>query len=219
MANQAEIGQACSMPTVSLRSVQRCVFVFAALALFSGTPRETVAAQGVKGKASFATSRDGIRIAYEKAGAGPTALVFVHGWSCDRSYFAGQMEPFSKDFTVVAIDLAGHGESGLGRKAFTMASFGGDVAAVVDKLGLKRIILIGHSMGGDVVPEAALRLPGLVIGLIWLDAYKQLGKGRSREQVSAFIAKLRPHFADSTRALVRGMFLPSSDRALVELKS
>ena len=44
-------------------------------------------------------------------GQGTPALVFVHGWSCDRSYWAGQLEAFSRDFTVVAPDLGGHGES------------------------------------------------------------------------------------------------------------
>src|SRR5712692_6781266 len=97
-----------------------------------------------------------------------------------------------------------------------MAAFGGDVAAVVQKLGLEHVILIGHSMGGDVIAEAARKLPGRVTGLVWLDTYKQLGAGRTPEQVQAFVARLRANFADSTRALVRGMFLPSSDRSLVE---
>jgi pimeloyl-ACP methyl ester carboxylesterase len=55
-----------------------------------------------------------------------------------------------------------------------------------------------------------------VAGLIWVDTYKQLGAGRSPEQVEALVARLRADFPDSTRAFVRGMFLPSSDRALVE---
>jgi pimeloyl-ACP methyl ester carboxylesterase len=52
--------------------------------------------------------------------------------------------------------------------------------------------------------------------LIWVDVYKQLGAGRSPESVQAFAERMRPHFADSTRALVRGFFVPSSDPALVE---
>ena len=58
----------------------------------------------------------------------------------------------------MSIDLAGHGESGLQRKLWTIEAFGGDVAAVVKKLGLKRVILIGHSTGGDVIAEAARQL-------------------------------------------------------------
>lgn len=162
------------------------------------------------------SSADGVPIAYEVHGDGRPALVFVHGWSCDRTYWSGQIEPFSRDFTVVAVDLAGHGESGVDRRSWTMASFGEDVAAVVTELDLQDVILIGHSMGGDVVPEAARRLPGRVSGLIWVDAYKQLGPGRTPEQVEELLATFRPDFAGRTGTLVRSMFVPASDPALVD---
>ena len=173
-------------------------------------------AEDARTKVRWATSTDGVRIAYEVHGRGSLALVFVHGWSCDRSFWAGQLEPLSRQFKVVAIDLAGHGESGLGRKAWTIQSYGDDVAAVVKRMDLKRVILIGHSMGGDVIPEAALRLPGRVVGLIWLDTYKKLGAGRTAEEVEAFSAKFRTNFAETTRNFVRSMFVATSDPALVE---
>ena len=177
---------------------------------------QDVAAEESKRIVHWVKSADGVRIAYEVHGNGSLALIFVHGWSCDRSFWAGQLEPFSRKFKVVAVDLAGHGESGLGRKQWTIQSYGEDVAAVVKKLDLKRVILIGHSMGGDVIPEAALRLQGRVLGLIWLDTYKKLGAGRSPEQVEAFAAKFRSNFVDTTRDFVRSMFVPTSDPALVE---
>ena len=167
------------------------------------------------GQTEFVNSPDSIRIAYEVHGEGKTALIFVHGWSCDRTYWEKQVASFSKDFKVVSIDLAGHGESGLGRKSWTIEAFGGDVATVVKKLGLKRVILIGHSMGGDVIAEAARQLPGVVAGLIMIDTYKKLGAGRTPEQVKAFVDKLRTDFKDSTSALVRSMFVPTSDTSLV----
>jgi pimeloyl-ACP methyl ester carboxylesterase len=107
-----------------------------------------------------ATSPDGTSIASQALGEGSPALVFVHGWSCDRTYWAGQLQPFSRDFRLVAVDLGGHGESGLERDAWTIPAFGEDVAAVVEKLRLDRVVLVGHSMGGDVILEAARRLPG-----------------------------------------------------------
>ena len=163
-----------------------------------------------------ATSADGIRIAYDVYGEGTPALVFVHGWSCNRNYWDGQVQPASRQFRVVAVDLAGHGESGHGRARWTMAAFGGDIAAVVNKLGLERVILIGHSMGGDVIVEAARQLPGHVTGLIWVDAYRQLGMVRTAEQVRELIAPFRSDFVETTRAFVRGMFPLTADRSLVE---
>lgn len=167
------------------------------------------------GQTEFVNSPDSIRIAYEVHGEGKPALIFVHGWSCDRSYWKGQIEFFAKNFQVVTVDLGGHGESGLGRKSWTIEAFGGDVAAVVKKLGLKRVILIGHSMGGDVIAETARQLPGMVMGLVMVDTYKKLGPGRAPEQVQAFVASLRADFKDSTRALVKSMFVQGADSSLV----
>ena len=203
------------MNPVSLKTVQRFAFVLAA-ALATGCGREAADTEGTRSTADTVTSADGIRVVYEAHGEGTPALVFVHGWSCDRSYWAGQLHPFSRQFRVVAVDLAGHGESGLGREAWTMGAFGGDVAAVVDKLGLERMILIGHSMGGDVIVEAARRLPGRVAGLVWVDTYKQLGTPRTAEQRQAMLAPFRANFVKTTRAFVQGMFPPTADRSLVE---
>ena len=169
----------------------------------------------LQGQPDFANSPDSIRIAYEAHGNGIPALIFVHGWSCDRSYWKNQVVSFSKNFKVVTVDLAGHGESGLGRKSWTIEAFGSDVVAVVKKLGLKRVMLIGHSMGGDVIAETARQLPGIVVGLIMIDTYKKMGPGRTPEQVRAFVDKLRTDFKDSTGELVKSMFAPGSDSSLV----
>jgi pimeloyl-ACP methyl ester carboxylesterase len=165
---------------------------------------------------AFTTSADGLPIAFEMTGDGPPALVFIHGWSCDRSYWVGQRSPFSSQFRVVTVDLGGHGDSGFARTDWTVESFGQDVAAVVDALGLEGVILIGHSMGGDVAVETARQLKDRVVGILWLDTYKQLGEGRNPAEVQAFKAKLGENFVESTREFVRSMFLPTSERSLVE---
>ncbi len=156
-------------------------------------------------------SRDGIRIAYEAHGEGRPSLVFVHGWSCDRTDWAEQLPVFARDFRVVAIDLGGHGESSAGREHWTIAAFGDDVAAVVEDLGLEQVILIGHSMGGDVVVEAARRMREQVAGLVWVDTYSKLGEPRAPEALQAFVAPFRDDFVARTRAFVRGMFVPGTE--------
>lgn len=164
-----------------------------------------------------AVSADGIRLCYEVKGAGVPALVFVHGWSCDRRYWNGQLEHFAQEYQVVALDLAGHGESGLGRQAWTMPAFGEDVVAVVEKLGLDEAVLIGHSMGGDVIVEAARRMADRVRGLVWVDTYRTLGESSTREEkVDEFLAPFRVDFVARTRKFVREMFIPSSDESLVD---
>src|SRR3954451_743382 len=98
-----------------------------------------------------AWSADDIPLHYEVHGGGAPALVFVHGWSCDTTYWRGQIGYFADRYQVVTVDLAGHGSSGLGRRAWTMPAFGADVAAVMATLGFPEMVLIGHSMGGDVI--------------------------------------------------------------------
>lgn len=106
--------------------------------------RTTRASPGIIWRVSdVVQSADGIPIAFESAGTGGRALVFIHGWSCDRAYWKAQVPAFADRHRVVALDLAGHGESGGGRAAYTMAAFGADVAAVMDHLGLEDAVLIG----------------------------------------------------------------------------
>jgi pimeloyl-ACP methyl ester carboxylesterase len=162
------------------------------------------------------TSKDGVKIAYSVQGQGEPALVFVHGWSCDKSYWSAQVKPFSYRFKVVTLDLAGHGQSGATRKDYTIKSYGADVAAVVNKLGLKKVVLIGHSMGGDVIAEAARSLPGKVAGLVMVDSYKEF-KNRSREEVDKMMERFQgDDFKDQVKTFVKALFVDKSNPALVE---
>jgi pimeloyl-ACP methyl ester carboxylesterase len=163
-----------------------------------------------------AMSPDGIPIHYDVEGDGSPALVLVHGWSCDRTYWRGQMSPLARRHQVVAIDLAGHGESGVGRSSWTMPAFGGDVTAVVDRLQLDDAVLVGHSMGGDVIVEAALLLGGRVQGLVWVDTYPSLGVPDSHEKVEAFVKPFRADFPGQVRAFIGTAFTSTSDPTLVE---
>jgi pimeloyl-ACP methyl ester carboxylesterase len=168
-----------------------------------------------RGEARETTAPDGVVIAYETRGAGSPALVFVHGWSCDRSYWREQIGPFSRRYSVVAVDLSGHGESGADRKEFTMATFGEDVAAVVTDLDLRDVVLIGHSMGSDVAVEAARRLEGRVRGVVMVDQYRQFDKAPTDEEIDAFVAPFREDFPATTKGFVADLFGPRADPELV----
>ena len=163
-----------------------------------------------------AISADGVSIAYEVKGEGEPALVFIHGWCCDRSYWKEQLSHFAEKYKVVAIDLVGHGESGLDRKEWTMGAFGEDVVAVVNKLNLKQIVLVGHSMGGHVLLEASRRMPKRVIGLVGVDTLHDFEFKFTQEQIDDWFSPLRSNFVEATKDNVRTMFTPNSDPTLVE---
>jgi pimeloyl-ACP methyl ester carboxylesterase len=160
-------------------------------------------------------SADSIAIAYTCEGHGEPALVFVHCWSCDRAYWKHQVPHFAERYTVVTLDLAGHGESGMGRGDYTIESFGTDVVSVVEALGLEKVVLIGHSMGGPVVLAAAQQIPDRVIAVVGVDTYQRVGAVMPAEQQAQFLAPFKADFPAMTRKFVHMMFAPGADSALV----
>ncbi|MHC4725292.1 MAG: alpha/beta fold hydrolase [Planctomycetota bacterium] len=161
-------------------------------------------------------SFDGVKISYDVQGEGEPVLVFVHGWSCSKEYWKEQVAHFAKKHKVVTIDLAGHGQSGLSRKEYTLEAFGKDVAAVAEKLNLNRIILVGHSIGGFVVVEAARQMPGRVVCVVGADEFHDIEKGFTEEDIKGLIAMIEPDFVKGTQSFVRGMFPPDADPELVD---
>ena len=161
-------------------------------------------------------SKDGIPISFEVYGAGEPTLVFVHGWSCDARYWRAQVPHFSKSHRVVTLDLAGHGHSGTKRLQYSMLAFGEDVQAVTEATGSNRVILLGHSMGGSVIAEAARLMPDRVIGLIGVDTLHNIEYPMTHEELSKMLAPLEKDFLNGTREFVGQMILPSMKPQLRE---
>jgi pimeloyl-ACP methyl ester carboxylesterase len=161
-------------------------------------------------------SKDGTPISYEIYGAGESTLVFVHGWSCDARYWRAQLPHFTENHRVVMLDLAGHGHSGTTRSQYTMRAFGEDVKAVIEATGSRRVILIGHSMGGSVIAEAARLMPNRVKGLIGVDTLENIEYPITREELKKMIAPLEKDFRAGSRQFVEEMISPQTDPQLRE---
>jgi pimeloyl-ACP methyl ester carboxylesterase len=162
------------------------------------------------------SSTDRESIAFEDRGTGPTTLVFIHGLSGDHSDFDAQMSFFETSNRVVGIDLPGNGESGRGRAEWTMAAFGRDVVDVADHLGLDDVVLIGHSLGGDVTVEAAKLLGERVRALVWVSSYKTLGDIKTDTEIEEWLAPFTTGFVAAMDDLTRRNFGPSADPDLVD---
>jgi pimeloyl-ACP methyl ester carboxylesterase len=162
----------------------------------------------------IALSKDGVPITYEVYGDGEPTLIFVHGWSCDSRYWREQIPYFSKTHRIVILDLAGHGNSGMSRARYTMGAFGEDVRAVAEAVGTRRAVLIGHSMGGSVIAEAARLMPDRVIGLIGIDTLDNIEYPLTGEQLKTMLAPLEENFQTGSRLFVGGMILPDTDPRL-----
>jgi len=109
-------------------------------------------------------SADGVAIAYERAGTGEP-IVLVHGLGSYAGDWRPQINALSPDFSVVAIDLRGHGRSGTPPGPYSVPMFASDVAAVIDALGLGPAHVIGLSLGGAVAFQLAVDRPALVRSL------------------------------------------------------
>ena len=99
-------------------------------------------------------------------------LVVVHGFSAEGILYAQTLSRLvDLGFKVIAVDTAGHGGTlGLPTGAQSLASYAELLGRVLDHLGMKRMVLAGHTMGGRLVTELAAAQPDRVIGLILLDA-------------------------------------------------
>ena len=106
-----------------------------------------------------------IELFYTKTGSGPT-LLLLHGNGEDSTYFVHQVEEFSRDFTVYAIDTRGHGKSPRGAAPFTISQFADDLLAFMDQQGLPQADILGFSDGGNIALTFALRHPDRVRRLI-----------------------------------------------------
>lgn len=162
------------------------------------------------------TAPDGVSIRYDDLGAGDPALVFVHGWNCDRSYWAEQLEHFARSHRVVNVDLAGHGDSGLNRTEWTMQAFGEDVSAVVTALDLQNVVLVGHSMGGKVIVEATRQLGGRVVAVVGVDTFHNGGRETPRARQDELFGQLAEDYAGFIGNFVDRTFVEQSDPAIVE---
>lgn len=187
-----------------------CMLTIAVLFLTAGT----APAQGQWPR--VVASKDGTPISYEVYGAGETTLVFVHGWSCDARYWRHQTSTFSKKNKVVLLDLAGHGHSGAGRLIYSMRAFGEDVQAVTEATQSQKVILVGHSMGGMVVAEAARLMPRRVRGLIGIDTLENIEYPLTREELDQMIAPLNKDFQTGSRHFIQGMLAADTDAQLRE---
>src|SRR6185295_18259536 len=117
---------------------------------------------------------------------------------------------------VVTIDLPGHGESGQGRKNWSVESFGDDVKTVVTKLGLKRVVLIGSSMGGPIALEAARRMPDRVVAIVPVDTLQNVEAKVPQDQLDAVFKQMEADYKNATTSLLNQYFFSATTPAAVK---
>jgi pimeloyl-ACP methyl ester carboxylesterase len=172
----------------------------------------------VDGLPQLATTPDNVHIDYRVWGKGEPAVVLIHGWACDSNYWHAQVDALKSRYTVVTVNLAGHGGSEANRTDWSIGNYGEDVATVVRQLRNHQIVLVGHSMGADVALEASRRIGDRVIGIIAVDSLKSIGLPPMRpKEIERQLAPFRENFIEATRNYVTGqLFEKGANPTLVQ---
>lgn len=98
------------------------------------------------------TTLDNTKLYYEMEGKGQP-VVFIHGWSCSHETMAGLVENMKQDYCCVSYSHRGHGSSELAEQGYILPQLARDLKELIGYLGLKDVILVGHSMGGYTIYE------------------------------------------------------------------
>ena len=115
------------------------------------------------------TRYGGLRMHVRNWGGEGRPVVLLHGLASTSRIWDLTAPLLARDFSVIAVDLRGHGDSGKPDAGYDFASVGGDVAALLEGRGIGRPVLVGHSWGADVALELAVARPDLLRGIVFVD--------------------------------------------------
>jgi pimeloyl-ACP methyl ester carboxylesterase len=152
-----------------------------------------------------------IKVHYLERGKGDQALVFVHGWTCSAEFWKPQLNDFPA-LRVIAVDLAGHGQSDKPHVSYTMDYLARSIEAVLQDAKVKHAVLVGHSMGTPVVRQFYRLFPDQTAGIVIVDGLLRMLF--PKEQMEQFMAPLRTNYKDAASRIVDGIVAQVKDDKL-----
>ena len=158
----------------------------------------------------------GLTLSGEEDGAG-VPIVLLHGLTATRRYVVHGSRALARGHRVVSFDARGHGESGApsDTSAYSYADMASDLDAVVEGLGMEKVVLVGHSMGAATAVRFALDSPERVAALVQitpaydgertgedLEGWKRLADGLESGGVDGFMEAYDPPISGEFRDTV-----------------
>lgn len=161
----------------------------------------------------------GIGINLHTRGRGERVALLIHGWAVSGDIWAPVLERWPEDGPrLLAVDLRGTGWSSKPRDGYTLEAYAADVIGVIDALGLRDLVLVGHSMGGTIAMKVAIARPQALRRLVLISPvpasgvpfkdeelafFRSLGGSREgAEQVLGMMMASRPSQAAFDRAVL-----------------
>ena len=145
-------------------------------------------------------------------GKGDITLLFVHGWCINKSYWSDQVDYYKNKYRVITVDLVGFGNSDKNRYTWSMEEYGKDISGLMTQLDLKNVILIGHSMAGDIILEAANNVPERVLGFVGIDNFTNVGKNESKQLgMNKYFRSMKKNYPKVGEEYVQTLFYNNTD--------
>lgn len=157
---------------------------------------------------------DGVALAYDDNGAsGTPSFLFIHGWTCNRTFFAPQHEHFGRGHRVVSMDLRGHGESGSAADGdYSVDAFARDAAALIEHTRIGPAVVVGHSLGGVITCALAAARPDLVAAAVMVDPAPFVVQAEFRAVIESVFGQIASSDGETVRArIVDGMFMATDN--------
>lgn len=105
-------------------------------------------------------------VSYIDEGQGKYTLILIHGLASNAGFWRYNIPELSKHFRVIAVDLPGYGKSQKGNYSYSLSFYAETIKNLIDELQLKNVVLVGHSMGGQISIIFALKYPDKLSKLI-----------------------------------------------------
>lgn len=165
-------------------------------------------------------SINGVNLAYDDVGKGEP-LLLIHGIYSSRRQWGLQFKQLQDNYRLIACDLRGHGQSSASNDDYSVKLFADDLVALLDNLGIEKVVCCGHSFGGFVAQELAISHPERVRGIILAETIYGVNSTPWEATWGAFMNIWLPE-AIGTENYVKmiagffGMFTPASAAYILE---
>lgn len=141
-------------------------------------------------RADVARLADGSTVNFKQVGSGDRAVILIHGWSFDHRMWDKVGAQFSADYRLIAYDLRGFGASSKPGSGYDYASFVSDLAGLMDRLGIRRAVIAGHSLGALIAQDFAASYPDRVEALVLTAPQPRTVATPASDPIKAFIQRM-----------------------------
>lgn len=152
-----------------------------------------------------------------KQGTGEVALMFIHGWGGRALFWSSQLDYFSKDYSVYAMDLPGHGDSEMVKAEPSISRMAGGLEDLVKQIEEDHIVVIGHDIGGYIALSLAVSEIGRekIKAILAVESMVDTKVSMPRKQYKRVLKSLQNNFKGTARQMTRDLFSAETDHEII----